>query len=67
MARQCYLATIKGKKPVDILNVEAVDTRDELELCWGEPIEDVMEVSLDKDHPTRIVRVGSNLSPKAQA
>ena len=29
MALQCYLATIKGKKLADVLNVEAIDTRDE--------------------------------------
>ena len=33
LAWQCYLATIKRKKSIKILNVEAMDTRDEQELC----------------------------------
>ena len=30
-------------------------------------MEDIIEVSLDKDHLTQTIRVGSNLSSKAQA
>ena len=57
MAWQFYLATIKEKKLVKILNVETMDTRDEQELRQGEPTEDIIEVPLDEDHPTRIVKV----------
>ena len=65
LAQQCYLTTIKGKKPADILNMEAVDTRDEQELCQGELVEDIVEVPLDKDHPTQTVMVSSNLNLEA--
>ena len=67
MARQYYLVAIKGKKLADILNIEAIDTQDKQELHRGELMEDIIEVSLDKDHPTQTIRVGSNLSLKAQA
>ena len=47
-----HLVAIKGKKSADILNVEAIDTWDEQELRQRELVEDIVEIPLDKDHPT---------------
>ena len=52
MARQCYLVAIKGKKPTKILNIEVIDARDELELCRGVLVEDIVKVPLDKEYLT---------------
>ena len=58
---------IKEKKPVNVLNMEAIDTRDKQELHQRELTEDIVEIPLDKDYLTRTIKVNSYLSLEAQA
>ncbi len=62
IARQCYRATLKRKKSIEILPIEGLDTRDKLKEQRGELAEELAQVPLKKYKPDQTVWISSNLS-----
>ena len=61
-ARECYVSSMKTRKPQEALQVEILDPRDDSTIERGEPAEKLIPIVLDEDHPDRRVYVGSSLS-----
>ena len=59
MARECYTTSMK-QKAVDNVNVDELDTRDEV-LTRPEPSEELEPVSLDED-PEHLAYIGSKIT-----
>ena len=61
-ARECYVSSMKTRKPHEALQVEVLNPRDDAAIEIGEPVEELTLVVLDEEHPDRKVYIGSSLS-----
>ncbi|EXC25013.1 hypothetical protein L484_021883 [Morus notabilis] len=43
--------------------MEDIDPRVQEEITWSQPIEQLIEVQVDEDEPTKVLKVGSDLTP----
>ena len=61
-ARECYVSSMKTRKPQEALQVEILYPRDDSTIERGEPTEKLIPIVLDEDHPDKRIYVGSSLS-----
>ena len=66
VARECYVASLKEVKLKEAMIIEGLDAWDEDELVKGEPVEELVEVSIDPTNPLNTAKIGSQLSPQAK-
>ncbi|XP_024029329.1 uncharacterized protein LOC112093945 [Morus notabilis] len=43
--------------------IEDIDPRVQEDATWSQPVEQLVEIRVDKDEPTRVLKVGSDLTP----
>ena len=67
MARESYVASLKEVKLKEAMLIEGLDVRDEDELVRGEPVEELVEVSIDPNNPIKTAKIGSQLPSQAKA
>ncbi|XP_028074632.1 uncharacterized protein LOC114277009 [Camellia sinensis] len=67
IARECYVASLKEVKLQEAMIIEGLDIRDNAELIRGEPVEELVKVSIDPANLTKTTKIGSQLSPQAKA
>ena len=61
-ARECYVSSMKIRKPHEALQVEVLDLRDDVAIERREPVEELTPIVLDEEHPDIKVYIGSSLS-----
>ena len=61
LARHCYNIALQRNGQSDPCPVDRLDTRDDLAEEWGEPIEDLVSISLNDGNEEHMVKIGSNL------
>lgn len=66
MARHCYNIELQGKKAIDDYPVKGLDAWDDLTEWQGEPVEDLIPLSLTNRNPEYMVRIGSNMDQVIQ-
>lgn len=59
--RECYVATLKEKRPKEALVIEALDVRDEKEKQRAEPVEELVDVQIEEGDQGRVIKVRSML------
>ncbi|XP_028118520.1 uncharacterized protein LOC114316065 [Camellia sinensis] len=59
VARECYVASLKEVKMKEVMIIEGLDVRDEEELISGELVEELIEVSINSNDPTKTTKIGS--------
>ncbi|XP_028099377.1 uncharacterized protein LOC114298916 [Camellia sinensis] len=67
VARECYVISLKEVKMKEAMIIEGLDVRDKKELIKGEPMEELIGVSINSDDPTKTAKISSQLSPHAKA
>ena len=61
-ASECYVSSMKTRKPHEALQVEVLNPRDDAAIERGEPVEELTLVVLDEEHPDGKLYIGSSLS-----
>lgn len=62
LAKQCYMATLKGKKPQEALPIDNLDLEDKQDPKRGQLAKELLSVPLDESNPTPRIQIGSRLS-----
>ena len=61
-ARECYVSSMKTRKPHEALQLKVLDPRDDVTIESGEPVNELTSVVLDEEQPDIKVYIGSSLS-----
>ena len=61
-AKECYVSSMKTRKPHEALQVEVLDPRHNVAIERGEPVEEFTPVVLNEEHPDRKVYISSYIS-----
>lgn len=59
LVRRCYVATLKSKKPKEVMFIESLELRDQQRLQREEPAKELVPIFLDSSDPSRMVYVES--------
>lgn len=61
-ARECYVASLRGKELREALVIDDMKGRDDVQLKQTEPSKDLEELNINPNCPERVVHVGRALS-----